>query len=77
MATVKAKVDCFIDNGYRNAGTTFQYDGPRLDELLEYADEPRTKLRLAEVDSDSVEADVAPRRRPGRPRKEASNSGDE
>jgi|GEM_PF-2296677 len=77
MATVKAKVDCFIDNGYRNAGTTFQYDGPRLDELLEYTDEPRTKQRLADVNLDSVEADVAPRRRPGRPRKEAASSGDE
>lgn len=38
MATVKAKVDCFVDNGFRKAGDEFRYSGPPIDGVLEFLD---------------------------------------
>jgi hypothetical protein len=38
MAMVKAKVDCFIDNGFRKAGDEFRYAGPALEGVLEFID---------------------------------------
>lgn len=37
MAKVKAKVLCFVDNGLRQTGDTFEYDGP-FNHHLEYLD---------------------------------------
>lgn len=37
MAKVKAKVLCFVDNGLRQPGDTFDYDGP-YNHHLEYLD---------------------------------------
>ncbi len=56
MARVTAKVDCFIDNGFRRAGESFNYEGPRIEELLIYPD----------VEYDQAEDVVERKLRPGR-----------
>lgn len=66
MAQVKAKVLCFVDNGLRNAGDTFNYEGP-FNHHLEYLDGGTQAARP------SGEEAPAPKLRPGRkPKAEAS-----
>jgi hypothetical protein len=63
MARVKAKVLCFVENGLRQEGDVFQYNGPPngnleyLDGAPVVADIPETRVEQVAV------------RRPGRPRK--------
>lgn len=63
MAQVKAKVVCFIDNGLRQAGDVFEYNGP-FNGNLEYLDNKATIAKPSE----SVEYVAAVKRR-GRPPK--------
>lgn len=66
MAKVKAKVLCFVDNGLRQPGDTFNYDGP-FNTHLEYlegtvqparatdsSDAPAPKLRGRKPKPDAV-----------------------
>ena len=66
MAKVKAKVLCFVDNGLRQPGDTFDYDGPynKHLEYLEAATQP-------EHTADSSVA-PAPKLRGRKPKAEAS-----
>jgi hypothetical protein len=59
MAKVKAKVLCFVANGLRQPGDTFDYEGP-YNRHLEYVG----GRQQTEVASD--EEPPAPRLRPGR-----------
>lgn len=61
MARVRANVTCFVDNGFREAGQEFDYDGPH-NGCLEY------------LDGDDQEAEPE-RKRPGR--KPKSESADD
>ena len=51
MAQVRAKVICFVDNGMRQAGDVFEYDGPK-NTNLEY-------LKGAPVEVDEGEQEAA------------------
>ncbi|CAB4164192.1 hypothetical protein UFOVP832_1, partial [uncultured Caudovirales phage] len=51
MAQVRAKTLCFVDNGMRQAGDVFEYDGPK-NTNLEF-------LKGAPVQTDEVEQDAA------------------
>jgi hypothetical protein len=42
MPKVRAKVICFVDNGLRQAGDTFEYDGP-INHNLEYLEGVRSE----------------------------------
>ena len=65
MAKVKAKVLCFVDNGLRQPGDTFDYAGP-FNHHLEYLEGP------AQPEHASDEGAPAPKLRPGRkPKAEA------
>ena len=65
MAQVKAKVLCFVDNGLRQPGDTFNYDGP-FNHHLEYLDGGTQAARPSHEDA------PAPKLRPGRkPKTEA------
>lgn len=66
MARVKAKILCFVDNGLRQPGEMFQYDGP-YNKNLEYLDK-----KLDVEPEPDVQVDAVAVRRPGRPRKTAS-----
>ena len=50
MAQVRAKTICFVDNGMRQAGDVFEYDGPK-NTNLEY-------LKGAPVEAEEVEQDA-------------------
>jgi len=63
MAQVRAKVVCFIDNGLRQEGDVFQYDGP-FNGNLEYLDGSPV-----EGPASSQRVEQVAVRRPGRPRK--------
>jgi hypothetical protein len=65
MARVKAKVVCFVDNGLRQEGDIFQYNGP-FNGNLEYLDGAPVESETPEPRVDQVAV-----RRPGRPRKAA------
>jgi len=66
MAQVKAKVLCFVDNGLRQPGDTFNYDGP-FNHHLEYLDGGTQAARPSDEEA------PAPKLRPGRkPKAEAS-----
>lgn len=55
MAQVRAKVLCFVDNGLRNAGDEFDYEGP-LNTNLEYLDS------VSGVEDGIGESDPAPKK---------------
>jgi hypothetical protein len=59
MAMVKAKLLCFVDNGLRQPGDTFSYEGPHNDHL-EYLDGGPQAARLSDEEA------PAPKLRPGR-----------
>ena len=66
MAQVKAKVLCFVDNGLRQPGDTFNYDGP-FNKHLEYLEGG------TQAERPSHEEAPVPKLRPGRkPKAEAS-----
>jgi hypothetical protein len=69
MAKVKAKVLCFIDNGLRQPGDEFEYEGPFNGNLEYIGGSPKAK-ESAETQEVQVVA-----RRPGRPRKAAVGEG--
>jgi hypothetical protein len=54
MAKVKAKVVCFVDNGLRQPGDVFEYNGP-LNHNLEYLD-------VVEAEPNQTVSDAPPRR---------------
>ena len=65
MAKVKAKNLCFVDNGLRQPGDTFDYDGP-YNHHLEYLEGVAQPARPSDEDA------PAPKLRPGRrPKSEA------
>ena len=66
MAKVKAKVLCFVDNGLRQPGDTFNYDGP-YNKHLEYLEGGSQPERAA----DSSEAPM-PKLRGRKPKAEVS-----
>ena len=66
MAKVKAKVLCFVDNGLRQPGDTFNYDGP-YNKHLEYLEDAKQPERAA----DSSDA-PAPKLRGRKPKAEVS-----
>lgn len=51
MAQVRAKTLCFVDNGLRQEGDVFEYNGPK-NTNLEY-------LKGAPVEADEVEQEAA------------------
>ena len=65
MAKVKAKVLCFVDNGLRQPGDTFNYDGP-YNKHLEYLENAKQPERAA----DSSDA-PAPKLRGRKPKPDA------
>jgi hypothetical protein len=62
MPKYRAKVKCFVDNGLREVGDVFEYNGPQNKNLERVGFEPEPVEH-----EDSVPA----LRRPGRPRKTA------
>ena len=62
MPKYRAKVKCFVDNGLREVGDVFEYNGPHNTNLERIGSEPEPV----------EQEDSAPAlRRPGRPRKTA------
>ena len=66
MAKVKAKVLCFVDNGLRQPGDVFNYEGP-YNKHLEYLEAAKQPEHAA----DSSEA-PAPKLRGRKPKAEVS-----
>lgn len=67
MAKVKAKVLCFVLNGLRQPGDTFDYEGP-FNRHLEYLEGGPQAARLSDEET------PAPKLRPGRKPKVEANA---
>lgn len=65
---VKATEKCFVDNSIRQAGEVFEYTGD-LYPFMELIDEVNTDRQALAADPE--------RRKPGRPRKSQSISGED
>ena len=69
MAKVKAKVLCFVDNGLRQPGDTFNYEGP-FNHHLQYLDGGTAQQDAVVSDEEAP----APKLRRGRPPKSATSA---
>lgn len=68
MAQVRAKTKCFVDNGIRNEGDVFEYDGPKntnleylkgapkVSEVEEQAEVEQTAEQVAEQPAEEAPA---------------------
>jgi hypothetical protein len=65
MAKVKAKILCFVDNGLRQPGDTFDYEGP-FNRHLEYLEGAEQPARVSDEEA------PAPKLRGRKPRAEAA-----
>lgn len=60
MAQVRAKTLCFVDNGIRNEGDVFDYDGPKNTNLEYLSGAPKEVKKVEQVEAEDVVTEEAP-----------------